>query len=273
MLLSCEASYVDLPADDDLLDGPIDGLSASEASQFLRGDIAVKEVFTRATGLGSTFVGTSCIKCHAGDGKGHLFTSLVRFGQVDDTGNKFLDQGGPQLQNRALPGFLPEEIPAGATFSRFTPPAITGLGFLQYVSDADILAMTDPGDSDNDGISGTVNWISIPNYSITGANTISQNGKYIGRYGKKASAYDLLHQTVNAYNQDMGITSVFNPIDHYSNLEIDPEISTAKVNDVIFYLSTLKAPIQRNQNDAGVIRGKNIFTQINCVACIINNIT
>ena len=65
----------------------------------------------------------------------------------------------------------------------------------------------------------------------------------------------------------MGITSLFNPNDHYSNLEIDPEISTAKVNDVIFYLSTLKAPIQRNQNDAGVIRGKNIFTQINCVAC------
>lgn len=266
-LLSCDTSYVEIPADDQLLDGPVDGLSNSQAAQFLRGDAAVNEVFTRETGLGPTFVGTSCINCHAGDGKGHLFTTLTRFGQIDETGNLFLNQGGPQLQNRALPGFLPEQIPAGAAFSRFTPPAFTGLGFLQYVSDADLIAMTDPDDSDGDGISGTINWITIPNYSIPTSTAIIKNGKYIGRYGKKASAFDLLHQTVNAYNQDMGITSFYNPIDHYSNLEIDPEIPTAKVNDVVFYLSTLKAPIQRNQNDAGVIQGKSIFAQINCVAC------
>jgi len=266
-LLSCDASYVEIPADDELLDGPVDGLSNSESAQFLRGDAAVNEVFTRETGLGPTFVGTSCINCHAGDGKGHLFTTLIRFGQIDETGNQFLNQGGPQLQNRALPGYLPEQIPAGATFSKFTPPAFTGLGFLQYVSDNDLIQMTDPEDSNGDGISGTVNWVIIPGYSIPTSNAITHNSKHIGRYGKKASAFDLLHQTVNAYNQDMGITSVFNPIDHYSNLEIDPEISTAKVNDVIFYLSTLKAPIQRNQNDTGVIRGKNIFTQINCVGC------
>ncbi|CAA9197765.1 di-heme oxidoredictase family protein [Flavobacterium sp. NPDC079362] len=266
-LLSCDASYVEIPANDEILDGPVDSLSNSESAQFLRGDAAVNEVFTRETGLGSTFVGTSCINCHAGDGKGHLFTTLTRFGQIDETGNQFLNQGGPQLQNRALPGYLPEQIPTGATFSKFTPPAFTGLGFLQYVSDADLIQMTDPDDSNGDGISGTVNWITIPSYSIPASNAITQNSKYIGRYGKKASAFDLLHQTVNAYNQDMGIASVFNPIDHYSNLEIDPEISTSKVNDVIFYLSTLKAPIQRNQNDADVIRGKNIFTQINCVAC------
>ena len=266
-LISCDTSYVEIPADDELLDGPVDGLTNSQSAQFLRGDAAVNEVFTRETGLGPTFVGTSCINCHAGDGKGHLFTTLTRFGQIDETGNLFLNQGGPQLQNRALPGFLPEQIPAGATFSKFTPPAFTGLGFLQYVSDADLIGMTDPDDTDGDGISGTVNWITIPDYSVPASNAISQNGKHIGRYGKKASAFDLLHQTVNAYNQDMGITSIFNPIDHYTNLEIDSEISTAKVNDVVFYLSTLKAPIQRNQNDAGVIRGKNIFTQINCVAC------
>lgn len=266
-LISCDASYVDVPGEDELLDGAIEGLSTSQSAQFLRGDRAVNEIFTRATGLGPTFVGTSCINCHAGDGKGHPFTSLIRFGQVDQTGNTFLNQGGPQLQNRALPGFLPEEIPAGATFSKFMPPAITGLGLLQYVSDADLLEMTDPDDINGDGISGTVNWIAIPKYSLTASNAVSENGKYIGRYGKKASAFDLLHQTVNAYNQDMGITSLFNPIDHYSNVEIDAEISTAKVNDVVFYLKTLKAPIQRNQNDAAVIRGKNIFNQINCTGC------
>jgi CxxC motif-containing protein (DUF1111 family) len=264
---SCESSYIDVPADDELLDGTIEGLSSSESSQFLKGDAAVNEVFTRETGLGSTFVGTSCINCHAGDGKGHLFTTLTRFGQIDETGNQFLNQGGPQLQNRALPSFLPEQIPNGATFSKFTPPAITGLGFLQYVSDEDLLAMTDPNDSNGDGISGTVNWIAIPSYSIPLSNAITQNGKHIGRFGKKASAFDLLHQTVNAYNQDMGITSSFSPIDHYSNLEIDPEVTNNKVNDVVFYLQTLKAPIQRNSSDEIVRQGKNLFDQINCVGC------
>ena len=65
----------------------------------------------------------------------------------------------------------------------------------------------------------------------------------------------------------MGITSIFNPIDHYSALEIDPEIATSKVNDVVFYLKTLKAPIQRSQNDPAVIRGKVIFNQISCTGC------
>ena len=264
---SCEKDYTDLPKEETVLDGTIEGLSAEELAQHLKGDEGVNEVFTRETGLGSTFVATSCISCHAGDGKGHPFTSLIRFGQIDETGNLFLNQGGPQLQNKALPGYLPEQLPAGATFSKFTPPAFTGLGFLQFVSDADILAMSDPNDANGDGISGVPNWIGIPTFAIPTSNSISQNGKHIGRYGMKASAFNLLHQTVNAYNQDMGITSIFNPIDHYTNLQIDPEVATKTVNDVVFYLQTLKAPVQRSQGDAVINQGKNLFNQINCVGC------
>jgi CxxC motif-containing protein (DUF1111 family) len=270
---SCEGSYVAIPKDDELLDGTVEGLSVVELQQFLRGDAAVNEVFTRETGLGPTFVGTSCINCHAGDGKGHPFTTLTRFGQIDDAGNLFLNQGGPQLQNRALPGFLPEQIPAGATFSKFLPPAFTGMGFLEAVTDSSIIAMTDPNDSDGDGISGVVNWIDIPNYITTPSNSIIQNGKYIGRFGKKGSTFSLLQQTVTAYNQDMGITSVFNPIDHYTNTESDPEVSTNEINDVVFYLKTLKTPIQRNPDDAIVKQGKSLFNQINCVGCHKSDLT
>lgn len=266
-IVSCEKMLPPEPKDDEVLDGPMDGLSSSQLSLFLKGDAAFSETFTTETGLGSIFVATSCISCHAGDGKGHPFTTLTRFGQTDSTGNQFLNFGGPQLQNRAIPGFSPEHIPAGATFSKFTPPAVTGLGFLAFVSDADILAMADPNDLDGDGISGMPNWINIPSYIIPHQNAISQNGKYIGRFGKKSAAYNLLHQTVNAYNEDIGITSLYSPFDTYTGLEIDPEVSTQTVNDVVFYLQTLKAPVQRNQNDAEVIQGKNIFSQINCASC------
>ena len=265
---ACSKLQPAAPADDELLDGPVEGLSYEQNRQFLAGDVAFNdEIFTSANGLGSIFVATSCGSCHAGDGKGHPFTTLTRFGQTDSTGNQFLNFGGPQLQNRALPGFTPEQIPAGATFSKFTPPATTGLGFLELVSDADILAMSDPNDSNNDGISGVPNWIALPSFISPNANAISQNGRYIHRFGKKAAAFNLLHQTVNAYNQDIGITSTFAPKDVYSGLDLDPEVTNQTVHNVVFYLQTLKAPIQRNQNDAEVMLGKNSFIQAGCESC------
>ncbi|MES2780102.1 MAG: di-heme oxidoredictase family protein [Bacteroidota bacterium] len=267
-MVACEKVLPGAPNDDEMLDGQVEGLTNAQSAQFLRGDDAFNnEVFTAATGLGSIFVASSCGSCHAGDGKGHPSTTLTRFGQTDETGNKFLTQGGPQLQNRALPGFEPEQIPAGATSSKFTPPANTGLGFIELVSDADILAMSDPNDTNGDGISGVANYKEYPAYLIEFPNAIPQGGKYICRFGKKAGAYNLLHQTVNAYNQDMGITSTFEPYDVYSHLEIDPEVSNQTVNDVVFYLQTLKAPIQRNQNDEAVKQGKQVFINIGCESC------
>lgn len=256
------------PASDKLLDGPIEGLNYQQNRQFLAGDKAFNnEIFTSQTGLGSIFVATSCGSCHAGDGKGHPFSTLTRFGQIDSDGNKFLHLGGPQLQNRALPGYTPEQVPSGATFSKFTPPANTGLGFLEFVTDADILAMADPNDINGDGISGVPNWIALPSFISPNTNSVSQNGRFIHRFGKKAAAFNLLHQTVNAYNQDIGITSSFEPNDVYSGLAIDPEVTDITVRNVVFYLQTLKAPIQRNQNDAAVIEGKNIFIQAGCQSC------
>ncbi len=268
IIQACAKLQPAAPSGDELLDGPIAGLTYEQNRQFLVGDVAFNdEIFTVQTGLGSIFVATSCGSCHAGDGKGHPFTTLTRFGQTDSTGNRFMHLGGPQLQNRALPGFTAELIPTGATFSKFTPPANTGLGFLELVSDADILAMADPNDADGDGISGVPNWINLPVFIQPPANAISLNGKYIHRFGKKAAAFDLLHQTVNAYNQDMGITSSFVPTDVYSGLDIDPEVSDITVRNVVFYLQTLKAPIQRNQSDATVIQGKNLFMQAGCNSC------
>jgi CxxC motif-containing protein (DUF1111 family) len=266
--LACNKILPKAPPGDELLDGPLEGLTSQELAQFIRGDKAFNDdIFTAETGLGPVFVATSCGTCHAGDGKGHPFTTLTRFGQTDSTGNKFLHSGGPQLQNRAIYNYQAETIPAGATFSKFTPPANTGLGFLDAVPDAVLLANADPTDVNGDGISGRPNWISIPAYLATRPNSITQSGRYIGRFGKKAAAYDLFHQTVNAYNQDMGIVSVYEPYDTYNGQMLDPEVPNQTVIDVVAYLKMLKAPIQRNSNDADIITGKNIFLQINCGKC------
>lgn len=256
------------PADNELLDGPIEGLSKEQNRQFLAGDVAFNdEIFTAQNGLGSAFVATSCASCHAGDSKGTPFTTLTRFGQTDSTGNKFLHLGGPQLQDRALPGFMPERIPQGATFSKFTPPANTGLGFLELVSDADILAMSDPFDSNGDGISGVPNYDFLPSFVQPFPHAIPKSGRYIHRFGKKAAAYNLLQQTVNAYSQDIGITSSFLPIDIYSGHTIEPEISDLKIRNVVFYLQTLKTPLQRDAGNSEVLQGGTLFAQIGCTSC------
>lgn len=265
--MSCARLEPKLPQDDKVLDGPLEGLSFEQQSRFLAGDNAFKEVFTSQTGLGPIFVASSCASCHAGDGKGHPFTTLTRYGQSDTTGNQFMHMGGPQLQNRALPGFLPEYLPGGATFSKFTPPANTGLGFLELVPDELILSMADPLDADGDGISGVPNWIALPSFISPRPGAVEQNGKYIHRFGKKAAAYNLLHQTVNAYHQDMGITSTYIPRDIYSGLESDPEVTNQTVNNLVFYLQTLKAPIQRTPDNPEVVEGKNLFIRAGCESC------
>lgn len=265
LIISCEKILPVAPVENTVLDGPIESLTPTETARFLRGDVAFARVFTANTGLGPLFVSNSCISCHAGDGKGHPSTSLTRFGQSDETGNHFLTQGGPQLQHRAIAGFIPESIPFGASKSTFVAPANTGLGFLEAVSDADILALADPDDKDLDGISGVPNWITVPDFIKPKANAISKNGKYIGRFGRKAGAYNLLNQTINAYTQDMGIVSSYSPYDTYNSEELDPEVSNVEVVDLVHYLQTLKAPIQRNMDAVKV--GKDLFMSIQCGGC------
>ena len=268
LYLSCTKFMPGAPEDDEILDGPVDGLNAEQKRIFLRGDVAFNdEVFTTATGLGPIFVASSCGTCHAGDGKGHPFSTLTRFGQSDTLGNLFLHLGGPQLQHRGIPGVIPETIPQGASFSNFTPPANTGLGFLEAVPDALLLALADENDADGDGISGRPNWISVPQYCTIRPGTVIRNGKYIGRFGKKAAVYDLLQQTVNAYNQDMGINSTYEHYSTYNGQDTDPEVSNQTVLDVVFYLQTLKAPVQRNQQDPEVIAGRQLFISIDCSKC------
>ncbi|MBL1232471.1 MAG: di-heme oxidoredictase family protein [Vicingaceae bacterium] len=266
-IVACEKTMPFAPEENELLDGPIDGLSVQQQIQFLKGDEAFGDVFTIEEGLGPVFVANQCASCHTGDGKGSPFVKFTRFGQPDTLGNQFLSMGGPQLQHKAIPGYLPEQLPLGATSTDLIAPAVSGLGFLDAVSDADLISLSDPNDANGDGISGRPHWNNIPNYVLFRPNAISQNGRYITRFGKKGGAYDLLHQTSGAYNQDMGITSLFEPIDPFSGLEVDPEVSTQTVHDVVFYLKTLKAPLRRNQDDSDVIIGEQLFSQIACAKC------
>jgi CxxC motif-containing protein (DUF1111 family) len=275
-LAACQKIFTTPPADDQILDGPVEGLTTEQNAQFLAGDKAFNdEIFTAEKGLGPFFVATSCGSCHAGDGKGHPFSTLTRFGQSDTFGNIYMHNGGPQLQPRCLPGYIAEVLPSGCASARFTPPANTGLGFLAALTDDQILANADPHDENGDGISGVPNYIQPPHYFQPQNIHHPLNGRYIGRFGKKAAAITLLHQTVNAYVQDMGITSeyamdepgIYNGTSPSPDEVPDPEVAGSTVRNVVFYLRTLKAPIQRNTSDAQVQAGNQLFNNLNCNGC------
>jgi CxxC motif-containing protein (DUF1111 family) len=250
-------------------------LSNAQTVFFAQGNDQFFATRTAATGLGPYFTSTGCGTCHSSDNRGHPFTILTRFGQSDTTGNKFLAEGGPQLGTFNLPGYLPEQIPPGATSSKFIAPITAGVGFLELVPDSAILAMAAANANNPDGVRGHPNYNTIPSYVTLLNGAIPRaDGKYICRFGRKASTYNLVQQVATAYNHDMGITSTFMPYNPYNYLDevppispSTPEVDNNDFNSVVFYVTCLQTPVQRNATDSTVIYGNQVFNNIGCQSC------
>ncbi|NNM31821.1 MAG: c-type cytochrome [Gemmatimonadetes bacterium] len=286
---ACDFLTPSAPPASERLDGFIDGLEPGQVRSHLTGDEEFARRFSVSDGLGPIFVATSCEQCHVGDGKGHPVFNLQRFGRSTPAGfDPMTEMGGPQLQHRAVPGYPAESIPSGVTgVSRFTPPAVTGLGYLDALEDSTLIALADPNDTDGDGISGrlqihppselieTVLALEAAGSPDPGARGTLVDGGYIGRFGKKGLTVNLLHQTVGAYHEDMGITTDLIPEDLFnvqqggrvSDAAPDPEVSSATVADVVFYLKTLRVPSRRNADDPQVTAGEALFEDVGCAAC------
>ena len=101
------------------------------------------------------------------------------------------------------------------------------------------------------------------------------DGRYIGRFGRKASAVNLLHQTATAYIEDMGLTTTVFPRDLYApqvgnfaeDGVPDPEIPSSVLDAVVFYLKTLREPLRRDAGAPDVMAGEALFAEIGCAGC------
>jgi CxxC motif-containing protein (DUF1111 family) len=184
--------------------------------------------------------------------------------------------GGPQLQDRAIPGYPAEQLPAAATgISERGGPIVVGLGYIESIPDAAILVNEDLADVNGDGISGRANFVAPPPYFNPSPEKIAREGKYLGRFGRKATSIDLLQQTAGAYRNDIGVTSEFEPVELFNPVlgnrvgdnVADPEVSTETVNNVVIYLQTLRPPQRRNPEDPAVRAGEQVFAQIGCATC------
>ena len=152
-------------------------------------------------------------------------------------------------------------------------PVMIGLGLLEAIETRDLLALSDPDDSDNDGISGRVNkfWNRQTKESV------------IGRFGWKAGAPDLAHQNGAALNGDLGISSTLFPSPygdcterqvacwqqaHGNSVQHDDlEASQTMTDLLLFYTQHLAVPARRTTANASVLEGKMLFYQSGCIGC------
>jgi CxxC motif-containing protein (DUF1111 family) len=278
VLAACGDVFTEAPRDTDLFDAPLDGLSREELAAFVEGDEQFGVQFRVADGLGPIFNDVACAACHSGDGRGRPENALIRISRGSDPA---LDVGGPQIQDRAIPGAVPETVPLGVDVSLRLPPPVFGVGLIEAIPEADILANADPDDADSDGISGRPNMVTPPEF-VPAHEPGAGPGPQLGRFARKAQVSSLLQQTVDAYHQDIGITTDFrveeNPNPQASRAtEVadrvpDPELGTPAVLAALDYLRML-APPAPGELTPRRERGEAVFGDIGCASCHVPEFT
>ena len=162
--------------------------------------------------------------------------------------------------------------PATTLSPRISPPMI-GLGLVEQIAPADILAHADPDDRDGDGISGKAAFVRD-----------GRSGELeLGRFGWKAQVATIRDQSAEALAGDIGISSPEAPR-HWGDCTeretacmtmatgVQPRLgdteAPAPVIDLItFYAQNLAVPARRDVGGKDVLAGKRAFYDMGCIAC------
>ena len=136
------------------------------------------------------------------------------------------------------------------------PPHVYGLGLLEAIPEADLLAVADVEDENGDGISGRPNYV----WDVEKADIA------LGRFGWKANSPTILQQSADAYLNDMGIHSSLFPAEDGS-VEVDEETLIAAAA----YSQTLAVPARVATADPQVQRGEKLFSEASCESCHISS--
>ena len=271
ILIGCDSMLTTKPDPADRFDEPVVGLDNGELGDFQDGHEQFRKAFSIREGLGPIFNNVSCASCHSGDGRGMTENILTRFSRGTDL---VPGEGGPQVQTKAIPGATPEQVPTGVDVSYRLPPPVFGVGFLEALSESTILSNEDPSDSDGDGISGRANWVTPAPYvpaTEPGGGAVPR----VGKFGRKAQVSSLLQQTVEAYHQDIGMTTPQRPTDNVNPLAPapegldeapDPEVAGNHVADVIQYMRMLAPPAPGEWTDRRR-QGEALFASARCNVC------
>ncbi len=158
------------------------------------------------------------------------------------------------------------ELHAQTLMSPRIAPQLIGLGLLEAIPEAAILAHAERQRSEGAGIAGKPNRV----WDAAAGRTL------LGRFGWKANVASIAHQTAGAFHGDIGITSPLFPAQDCSPAQADcrgapaggtPEIDARRLAQVVFYSQTLAVPSRRNADDPAVVRGEALFHAGQCASC------
>ncbi len=156
---------------------------------------------------------------------------------------------------------------------RVAPPMI-GLGLLEAIPAADILALQDPDDANGDGISGRAQIVPSVEFGVP----------MLGRFGLKAGAPTVREQSAGAFSGDMGLSTSLHPAPwsdcttaqsacreaphgQEPGVRDGLEVDDQSLELVTFYARNLGVPERRDVANADVLRGKAVFHALNCSVC------
>jgi len=244
--------------------GPDRELTDEEAILWRRGFDVFDRAFHVDRGLGPFHNGDSCRGCHLDPvvgGAGGLDVDVVRFAHVDNEGTVTQLPTGPAASRHEIDGYTHDSVHTDANVieTRQTP-TLLGLGLVDRIPEANILANADPDDLDGDGISGRVR--------------ILRDGR-LGKFGHKCGVPTMRDFAADAMLNELGITihaskSIFAE-DSDSDEAADPELSDDDFEGLAFYIAHLAPPPRELPTDQGeldrVEDGEAIFTQIGCADC------
>jgi CxxC motif-containing protein (DUF1111 family) len=166
-------------------------------------------------------------------------------------------------------------LPADVRFSPRVATPVFGLGLLEAVPTAAIIARADPNDSNHDGISGRPNWVWDREL----------NAQVLGRFGWKANQPSLRQQNAGAALGDIGITSSLFPKENIAEgqqaaaaaptgaVNGEPELKDDFFDSLTFYTQTLAVPAARGLESEDVQRGATLFEQLRCSGCHVATLT
>jgi CxxC motif-containing protein (DUF1111 family) len=159
------------------------------------------------------------------------------------------------------------------TLSPRVAPAMIGLGLIEAINEADILAHADPDDQDGDGISGRA---ALVRDRKSGAVTL-------GRFGWKAQNPTIRQQTADAFAIDIGISTPDVDRSHGDCTAaeaiclqlptgVQPRLGSVEAPDpvlglVAFYSSNLAVPARRKASFPETLKGKRLFYEAGCASC------
>ncbi len=236
--------------------GPRRPLTSAERDRFVRGRALFDKDFFVRDGVGPFMNCDSCRACHQDPvigGSGGIDVQVQRPMLADGSSPV---ETGILGQLKAVPGLRREEIPPVLLVEERNSPTLLGLGLVQDISEAAILAREDPTDADGDGIRGIAH--RLP-------------GGAIGRFGWKANVPDLKSFVRDAMGNEMGITvppdatSAFGTLVDGDPVQ-DPEIPAQDVDDIAFFMEMLAFP-PKLPSTAQTIQGEQLFTSVGCAKC------